>query len=233
MFSLLNTVSAESLSSVAIQAKMAEACGEKPCDYIFKQMKKYAKNGSPHAQATLSLLYLGGFGTEMNTDLSVKYMKRAAKNGLAYAAYKLGMLYREGQLLEKDDEQADHWLHRAAKSGYKKAIDLLISEKKINKDTIKDYQQTVVAPVINEGEEVLQITAEKFTLTKLHDLLKSRGFGNSRQTGSRIKGVGCHNSGSPCTSWNINSAVGRTEFNSMISKINAIQTAIEMSTRGG
>lgn len=216
-----------------IQNRIAEACGEKSCEYIYKEMRKFAKNGSPHAQATLALLYKGGFGTDMDKDLSVKYIKRAAKNGLAFAEYKLGILYREGQLVEQDNEQADYWIRRSAKAGYNLAIDLLVSENKISKEEVKSYREEAREVVIEEGEEVLTITADKYTLTDLHDLLKARGYGNSTQTGSRIKGLGCSNSASPCATWNVNSAVGRSEFNSMISRLNAVATAIEMSGRGG
>ena len=104
-----------------IPDEIAAVCGLKTCDLVFSKMKKFAKNGSPHAQAVLSLLYRGGYGTEVNHDLSVTYIKRAAKAGLGYAQYNLGVLFKTGYLVDKDEEEGDYWIKRSAKNRVQKS----------------------------------------------------------------------------------------------------------------
>ena len=209
---------------------VAAVCGEKSCDIIFKKMKKYARNGSPHAQAVLSLLYRGGFGTDINADLSVKYMKRAAKNGLAYAQYNLGLMYRKGFLVEKDESEGDSWLIRSAKAGYDKAVELLVGEKKISELAGIEYRKKYEMPTPEEGEEVLTITHKKYTLSDLVDLLNSRGYGSNKQTGSRIKGRGCGKGITACNRWLVNTPLGRNAFSNMVSQLNAFETGLWMAS---
>ena len=220
-----NVIYAEDLSD-EIQA----ACGVRSCEIVFLKMKKFAKNGSPHAQAVLSLLYRGGFGTKVDKDLSVTYMKRAANGGLAYAQYNLAMLYRKGYLIEKNQQESERWLRRSAKAGYNKAVELLIKENKISQAEKIVYEQKSRKPIIEEGEEVLTISRERYTLSDLVDYLSSIGYGSGKQTGSRIKGRGCGNTPSVCVSWKVNSPTGRSEFITLMSKMNAFQTALEMSS---
>lgn len=231
LFLNINFVSAEVVSEHIDPDELAAVCGQKSCATVFSKMKKFAKNGSPHAQAVISLMYKGGFGTEVNEELSVRYMRRAAKAGLAYAQYNLGLLYRNGYLVEKDQEEGDSWLLRSAKAGYDKSIELLLSENKLTSEESLEYKKTVEMPSIEKGEELLTITRDKYSLSDLMDLLNSLGYGNDKQTGSRIKGRGCGKNISQCYVWKMNSPVGRSQFATMISKINGFQTGVEMNSR--
>jgi hypothetical protein len=194
------------------QQQNSEFCGEKSCEFLFKKMKKFARNGSPIAQATLSMMYAEGIGTEMDQELSFKYIKRAANNGLPIAEYTLGILYRKGQRAGKYDKDADYWLRRAAKANYKPAVDLLINENKLVLETTNNYQAAVYTPEPEEGIEIIEVNADKFSLTDFYDLLKSEGYGSPSQTGSRIKGRGCGNNMSPCRSLNTNSSKGQLQL---------------------
>jgi hypothetical protein len=197
----------------------SEFCGEKDCEFLFKEIKRFARNGSPLAQATLSVMYANGIGTEIDQELSLKYIKRAANNGLPFAEYSLGMLYRKNQLVGKYGKDADYWLKKAARNKFKPAVELLINENKIivNKEKMiiednKNYAEAVNTPEVDEDVEVIVVMSDKHTFTDFYDILKSEGYGNPSQTGSRIKGRGCGSSMSPCRSLDVHSAMGQIQL---------------------
>jgi len=215
----------------SLPEELANVCGERSCDIIFKKINKFAKNGSPHAQAVLALFYRGGYGTEIDNERSLKYMKRAAKNNLPFAQYELGMLYRLGHTVKKDEAASELWLKRSAKAGYDPAIQLLLSENKLSKEEQMAFEKKRPPPAVDEDMEVIVVTREQYTLSDLVDFLNSLGFGRNKNTGSRIRGQGCSSSSSSCVTWVVNSPLGRAQFNTMISNMNAMQTAMEMGGR--
>ncbi|MFT6269666.1 MAG: TPR repeat protein [Alphaproteobacteria bacterium] len=208
----VNCVNAVSVTIEKSQQNNAEVCGERSCEFIFKDMRKFAKYGNPEGQAILSLLYADGIGTEIDQDLSLKYIKRAANSGLSFAEYNLGMLYRKSQIVGKYGKDADYWLMRAAKNNYKPAIDLLLSKSKISSEDVNNDKKTVLAPMFDKDTEVIVVNADKYSLTDFYENLKNQGYGNINQTGSRIKGRGCGNSAIPCTTWDIQSPSGQVQF---------------------
>ena len=115
------------------------------------------------------------------------------------------------------------------KTGYKKAIELLISEDNISPDEKIAYEKETRRPEIGEGEEVLTITREKYTLTDLLDYLNNLGYGRNKQTGSRIKGLGCGKNISNCVTWKMNSPLGRNQFSNMVSLLNTGETGRQMA----
>ena len=217
----VNSAIVETVPPTESQQFQNEICGEKSCKFLFKKMKKFASYGNPQAQATLSLMYARGIGTEVDQERSLKYIKRAARNGLSFAEYRLGMLYRKNQMVGKYGENADYWLKRAAKKGYKPAIELLASENKITSDEVTNYVKAVKAPVNKKDTEVIVVNADKYSLSDFYEHLNDQGYGNTNQTGSRIKGGGCGNSASPCATWDINTAEGRIQYIIMLFKINS------------
>lgn len=204
----INNVFADSARTPRSQQQKAEICGQRTCEFIFKEMRKFAKNGSPAAQTALSIMYSDGIGTEIDKNRSLKYIKKAANNGVSFAEYSLGMLYREGKQVGKFGKDAGYWLKRAAKANFKPAVKLLASERKILAGEVGNDLPIVHVPPVDENLEIIVITADKYTLTDFYDLVKSQGYGNPNQTGSRIKGQGCGSSTSPCSSWNTQSAEG-------------------------
>lgn len=212
-------------SANATPKEVTAACGENSCELIFKKIKKFAKNGSPHAQAVLALFYRGGYGTEIDNELSLKYMKRAAKNKLSFAQYDLGILYRLGHTVNKDEVESESWLKQSANAGYKKAIKLLVSENKLSKE-----ENDILWPDDDEAMERITITREKYTLSDLVDYLSALGYGRKSNTGSRIRGKGCGSGGASCVTLKMNTPIGKTHFDNVISTINAGQTGRIMST---
>jgi hypothetical protein len=194
------------------QQKNSEFCGEKSCEFLFKEMKKFARNGSPLAQASLSVMYAKGIGTEVDQDLSFKYIKRAANNGLPFAEYSLAMLYRKGQLTGKYGKDADYWLRKAAKNNFKAAIDLLKSENKIIVKENNKSKEAFYTPEYDEKVEVIVVISDIYSFTDFYDLIKSEGYGKPSQTGTRIKGRGCGNGMSPCRSLNTNTSKGQLQL---------------------
>jgi TPR repeat protein len=217
----VNSVLANSLPE-----EVAAACGQNSCDVLFKKIQKFAKNGSPHAQAVLALFYRGGYGTEIDHELSLKYMKRAAKNKLSFAQYDLGLMHRIGHSVKKDQVESDLWLQKSAKAGYKPAIKLLRSENKITEEENKIFW-----PDDDDGIERITVTREKYSLSDLVDYLSSLGYGRKSNTGSRIRGKGCGSGSASCVTLQMNTPIGRTHFNNLISVINTAQTAQLQSTR--
>lgn len=202
----INSAFADTGPTQRSQQDNADICGQKNCEFIFKEMKRLAKNGSSMAQATVSMMYANGIGTQIDQVRSLKYIKKAANNGLPFAEYLLGMLYRKEKIVGKFGKDADYWLMRAAKANYKPAIDLLVSEHKIPPNKANDYQPVPFPAVTDEDMEVIVITADKFTLTTLYEQLRRDGHSNGYQLGSRIKGRGC--SYISCKTIQINSDLG-------------------------
>lgn len=227
---LLLSLNANIISAKELPAEIVAACGETPCEIVVSKMKKFAKSGSPHAQAVLSLFYREGYATELDHDRSVTYMKRAAKGGLAFAQYDLAMLHKKGYLVDKDNEKSDHWLIRSGKAGYKPALELLAFENKISQEEKEAYQIETRKPTIEEGDEVLTITKEKYTLTDLMDYLNSQGYGRNKRTGSRINGRGCGDGMTKCQTLKLNTPLGRTQFGNIISILNTAATAQQMAS---
>ncbi|MEP2653288.1 MAG: tetratricopeptide repeat protein [Paraglaciecola sp.] len=207
-------------------------CGVRSCDAVFKKMKRFAKNGSPHAQAILSLLYRGGYGTEINHKLSVKYMKKAAKGDLAFAQYDLGLLYKVGYNVKKDLAESDKWLRKSAESGNKKAIDLLRSENKLSDDEYLAFKNSPHWPKADDEVEVITVTREKYTLSDLVDFLSSLGYARNSNTGSRIRGKGCGSSGTSCAKLQVNSPLGKVQFAKILGTLNGIETGALMKSLG-
>lgn len=216
----INVASADTESN-----ELAALCGDSPCEVIFKKIKKFAKNGSPHAQAVLALLYRNGQGTEVNNKLSLKYMKRAARNKIPSAMYDLGLMYRVGKTVEQDQEEGDSWLKRAAEADYGPAIELLLTENKVPQAEYPDYRGDADRPSITEGIEEIEVTRDPYTLSDLVAYLEGLGFSRKSNTGSRIRGQGCGTSDTSCAIWKVNSPLGQVQFNGMISNLNSIQTA--------
>ncbi|WP_185964556.1 tetratricopeptide repeat protein [Aliikangiella marina] len=203
------------------QATLSELCGKKSCGSVFKKLRKYAGNGSPHAQSVLAMMYLGGIGTDQNVEAGYKFMRKSAKNGLAFAQYHLAVMYREGVVIKKDEEEGLKWLKKAAKSGYQQAINMLNNDGK----TIDNRD-----PKAFTGEYMV-VTTDTPTLTDFLEYLRALGFGKDGQTGSRIKGQGCANSAFSCLTWNVSTSSGRKNFDNMLIRLNAWTTALEMQAR--
>ncbi|TQV72364.1 sel1 repeat family protein [Aliikangiella marina] len=207
-------------SEQSVRATLSELCGEKSCKTIFKKLRKYARNGSPHAQSVLAMMYLGGIGVDQDLEAGYKYMRKSAKNGLAFAQYHLAIMYRDGVVTDKDEEESLKWLTKSASSGYRQAKALLNGEGK-----------STVNPEDFEGEHLV-VTAESPTLTDFMEYLRALGYGKDGQTGSRIKGQGCANSAFSCLTWDVNTGGGRKNFDNMLSRLHSYNTALEMKRLG-
>ena len=93
------------------------------CETLFKKLKKYARNGSPHAQTMLAVSYRTG-ESEVPKDASQawRWIKRAARQRHAPAMHIRSMWHREGYAEEANIERADWYLQRAADKSYAPAI---------------------------------------------------------------------------------------------------------------
>ncbi|TQV72365.1 sel1 repeat family protein [Aliikangiella marina] len=201
----------------------AQLCGEKSCKFVFKKLRKFARNGSMHAQSVLAMLYLGGIGTEQNIEVGLKFMQKAARGGLAFAQYELGIMYLKGSAVEKNESKGRAWIQKAADAGFDKAIAFLNPQQ-------ERQQEVVVDPKDFEGEYMI-VRSDTPSLTDFVAFLRAQGFGKDLQTGSHIPGRGCHNSAQSCLSWNINTNTGGNNFRNMLTRLGAYNTALEMQQR--
>ncbi len=96
---------------------------DESCEDLFKKLKRFARNGSPHAQTLLAVSYKNGEqGTPVNSDLAWKWIKRAALQRHLPALHIKSQWHRWGYATEVDIERADEYLQRAAKYNYPAAI---------------------------------------------------------------------------------------------------------------
>jgi TPR repeat protein len=111
---------------------------------VLPWIEKAAGGGDRRAQATLGVIYLGGYGVPLDQAESSKWFKKAAEggsridpwlivatgkgwderskvaaeNGLCLAQYNLAQLYRNGVgVIPKDLAQAVYWYKKAAEQG--------------------------------------------------------------------------------------------------------------------
>ena len=89
------------------------------CEKQFKELKRYARKGSPRAQTLLDVLYkTGEMEVTPNKTDAWRWMKRANRQRFAPAQFHMSRWYREGFRTEVDVEKADDLLSRSAEQGY-------------------------------------------------------------------------------------------------------------------
>jgi TPR repeat protein len=96
---------------------------DQTCEDLFKKLKRFARNGSPHAQTLLAVSYKNGEnGLQSDAKLAWKWIKRAATQRHLPALHIKSQWHRVGYASEPDIERADVYLERAAKYNYPAAI---------------------------------------------------------------------------------------------------------------
>ena len=102
----------------AVQASDRIDCYE-DCDKQYKQLKKYARNGSPQAQTLLGLAYkTGEIAGIVEPDQAWRWMKRAVRQRYAPAQFYISEWYRNGYDREANAEKAADLLQRSADQNY-------------------------------------------------------------------------------------------------------------------
>lgn len=93
------------------------------CQRSISELKKFASNGSPHAQTLLGLVYKSGeLNNPKDNSKAWKWMNRANNQSFPPAMLYLSRWYRAGFNTAKDTEKADYYLERAATFGYSPAL---------------------------------------------------------------------------------------------------------------
>lgn len=93
------------------------------CETLFKKLKKFARNGSPHAQTMLAVSYRTGESeVPKNATQAWRWIKRAVRQRHAPAMHIKSMWHREGYAEPVNIERADWYLQRAADTNYAPAI---------------------------------------------------------------------------------------------------------------
>ncbi|MEL0067668.1 MAG: tetratricopeptide repeat protein [Gammaproteobacteria bacterium] len=142
--SLLVMLASLNTAFAANQPQQQLECFESCLDAL-KEMKKYARNGSPHAQILLALTYkTGELEVAQDEDAAWKWMKRARSQSFPPAMYYSARWYREGYRTEVDVDKADEYLQRAATFGYAPAM-YELGIRMLNKDQSSDGMRYIHA----------------------------------------------------------------------------------------
>jgi TPR repeat protein len=178
-----------------IQSELSNSLGcDETCEDLFKKLKRFARNGSPHAQTLLAVSYKNGEnGLPADSKLAWKWIKRAATQRHLPALHIKSQWHRAGYASEQDIERADKYLERAAKYNYPAAIfDLaVINLQRKNDEVAFQYlnrvanmgypkAKTLLAALENEmPQETKQLLAEQTAKQKAKqlDLAKAKREG--------------------------------------------------------
>jgi len=198
MFLILNT---NVLSLTTSEVSAFSDC-EEECKKLYKKMKIYAFNGSPHAQTMLALSYRNGYHTEVDVDRADNYLKRAANNKYPPAILEQGKKHYKNN----DHELGQKLIIRAAKLGDLNAKRLLKIMSPQNEDIKKKISKMAQIKDINNEEkfgEVLTIFAAdmtpvqqlSFVLERINDM---EIYNRKGSVASRVSDIKCGNIASSC-----------------------------------
>ena len=77
-----------------------------------------AEQGDANGQFGLGLLYVNGWGVDLNDDEALKWYGAAAGQGHSEAAYHLGVMNANGWGVPQSDDEAFKWYSMAAETGF-------------------------------------------------------------------------------------------------------------------
>lgn len=112
-------------SSLADVSVNKDSCSSKLCKKQFKQIRKFARNGSPDAQGILASMYFNGYGTDANNGRGMSWLKKAAKYGGSYYRNQLGMSYIVGEVVDQDVSKGIYWLESSLENNNEQAAYML------------------------------------------------------------------------------------------------------------
>nr|WP_275659030.1 tetratricopeptide repeat protein [Shewanella sp. Isolate11] len=100
-----------------------------PCDSVdcakhFQEYKTLTRYGHSDAMYTLAEMYRIGYGTEIDSRLSIRWYRRAAKLGNPFAQYKAAIIYLQESEIQ-DIDKAMRYLRDANRSDLNQAAHLL------------------------------------------------------------------------------------------------------------
>ncbi|WP_173920977.1 tetratricopeptide repeat protein [Pseudidiomarina piscicola] len=141
--------------------------------------------------------------TATEQQQAVPLLERAAEQRLLTAMYALARLKQTGTLMEQDLPGAGKLFARLARSGHKDAGQQL---QRINQQLQgTQFAKTDEAKLLRQAEQSVEritVTADaslyRTQLDRLVNQLDASGSFDNRSIGSRIRGVGCADTGSPC-----------------------------------
>ena len=122
VFNLLNFTKASDIQKF-LSGKESTLCSSfpSPIKCFEKEMmnlKQMLDQGSAFAQYRLALIYMKGWGIDVNRGLAFYWIKKAAEQGFAPAQYTLANMYREGWGIDANRGLAFYWIKKAAEKGY-------------------------------------------------------------------------------------------------------------------
>ncbi|MDN7125179.1 sel1 repeat family protein [Pseudidiomarina sp. 1APP75-32.1] len=134
---------------------------------------------------------------------AVPLLEQAAETGLLTAMYALARLQQTGTLVEQDLIAAGTLFARLARSGYGDARQQL---QQVNQQLAgTEFAASDDGQLLRQAEQAMEritVTADaslyRSQLDRLVNQLDASGSFDNRSIGSRIRGVGCADTGSPC-----------------------------------
>lgn len=102
-----------------------ERCDSAECKSQFKRIKKFARNGSPDAQAILASMYVNGYGVSYDPKKAFKWLNKAAKVGGSSYRNQLASFYLKGIGTAKDVQKGVELLSKSVANNNDEAAFLL------------------------------------------------------------------------------------------------------------
>ncbi|WP_406741410.1 tetratricopeptide repeat protein [Acinetobacter shaoyimingii] len=96
---------------------------EQKVDYkkAFYWYNKAAQNGDAKSQYNLAIMYLNGYGVDINKSKAVEFYRKAAVQGDSDSQLQLGIRYLNGEGVSKDLNIAKEWFEKAKANGNSEA----------------------------------------------------------------------------------------------------------------
>jgi hypothetical protein len=98
------------------------SCETVECKIRINKLKKFARNGSSHAQEIVAVAYLTGEGFEQDSKKAISYFTKSMKQGSGRSAWFLFAIYHYGMGIDKDKVKATEYLDFAVKKKEKEAL---------------------------------------------------------------------------------------------------------------
>ncbi len=183
-------------------------------DEQVKAIHRYARNGSPTAQALLAAMYLNGNGVDKDVKKAKNLFLKAARRGNRGAQYQMGRFYELGEFVKQDQGKAVKWYQKAADQQYRPAIQgltrlapELAAEYDSGPDSDPDHavadtkrpdsavpgqeaesSQAIAGKDADADVQVMEVRGKGLTLDAALEEIGNSEYKSRPQTGSRLNG---------------------------------------------
>lgn len=102
-----------------------------------------AKKGDPNAQNAVGVLYLNGWGVNLDYSEALQWFRQAAAQGVPKAYFNLGQMYDQGRGVTRNYAEAAKWYRQSAEQGYPPGQSLLAAMYARGDGVRQDYAEAM------------------------------------------------------------------------------------------